>query len=112
MTSAMIKAAIQHKGYALVDIFQPCVTFNKVNNFRWFKENVYQLEDGYDPTDKQAAIRKAQEKEPYPVGIIYRNPERTVFHENLATYRDSEKPLYRRSLDTGKLRELVDSYRH
>jgi len=110
MTKNIIKAAIEHKGYALVDIFQPCVTFNKVNNFRWFKENVYKLEEDYNPEDRAAAIEKAQEKEPYPVGIIYRNPDRGTFSDHLAAYRGDERPLYQRELDTGKLQKLIDSY--
>lgn len=110
MTKDMIKAAIEHKGYALVDIFQPCVTFNKINNFRWFKDNIYKLEDSYNPEDRAAAIEKAQEKEPYPVGIIYRNPNRSTFEQNLAAYREDDRPLYQRELDTGSLQELIDSY--
>ena len=46
-TKELLKA-ILHKGYALVDIFQPCVSFNKVNNYKWFKENTYYLDEDYD----------------------------------------------------------------
>ena len=58
---AMMKEAINYKGYALVDIFQNCVSFNKVNTFSWYRERVYHLEDDYDPTDKANAMKKAME---------------------------------------------------
>ncbi len=110
-TREMIRQAIEHPGYALVDIFQHCVSFNKVNTFGWFKKNIYKLGDDYNPEDRAAAMTKALEAEPYPVGVIYRNPDRTVFEDNIATYRDDRQPLYRRRVDTDKLREFVDTFR-
>src|SRR6185503_16313764 len=49
----LIAGAIAHKGFSLIDVFSPCVTFNKINTYPWFKERVYKLEDdpGYDATD-------------------------------------------------------------
>ncbi len=110
-TREMIRQAIKHPGYALVDIFQPCVSFNKVNTFGWFKNNIYQLDDDYDPQDRTAAMARALEADPYPVGVIYRNPDRTMFEDNIATYRGDQQPLYQRRLDTDKLQELVDIFR-
>ena len=54
-------AHIEHKGYALVDIFQPCVTFNKLNTYQWFKDNTYYLEDSFDYHDRNLAFNKAIE---------------------------------------------------
>src|SRR5664279_101206 len=51
------KSAINHKGYSLVDVFQPCVTFNKINTYQWFKENTYHLEDSHDPFNKNEAFK-------------------------------------------------------
>ena len=95
-TKEIIKQAIRHKGYSLVDIFQPCVSFNKINTHKWFSENTYFLEEGYDPTDKKAAMMKAFEKEPYPLGILYREEGKKTFEENLACYAEDKTPLYRR----------------
>ena len=53
-----MKQAIEYKGYALVDILQPCVSFNKLNTFAWYKERVYELDAAYDPKDKTAALRR------------------------------------------------------
>jgi pyruvate/2-oxoacid:ferredoxin oxidoreductase beta subunit len=55
----LMKAAIGHEGFALLDILQPCVTFNKVNTFAWYKERVYHLEEGYDPGDRLAAFERS-----------------------------------------------------
>ena len=55
----IIKKAISHKGFSLVDVFQPCVTFNKLNTNKWFKENTYYLEDTHDPYDRIEAYKKA-----------------------------------------------------
>jgi 2-oxoglutarate ferredoxin oxidoreductase subunit beta len=53
--------AIEHPGFAVLDVFQPCVTWNKVNTFKWFRERVYKLEEkeGYDPTDREAAFAES-----------------------------------------------------
>lgn len=80
----MIKLAINYRGYALVDIMQPCITFNKLNTFAWYKKRVYRLEDGYDPTDLSAAFEKAKEmdtEDKIPIGLLYRREDGESFHE-------------------------------
>ena len=90
----IFKAAIKHKGYALVDIFQPCVTFNKVNTRDWFKEHTYHLEDDHDPMDKNMAFKRATETGEYPLGIFYQNPNKKTFEENLSVYWKDKTPLF------------------
>jgi 2-oxoglutarate ferredoxin oxidoreductase subunit beta len=67
---------IQFPGFALIDVFSPCVTFNKQNTYPWFRERVYRLEDkGHDPADFHAAMDRALEwGEKIPIGLLYRNP--------------------------------------
>lgn len=78
---SIMKQAILYKGYALVDILQPCVSFNKINTHAYYKERVYQLSDEYDPSDKLAAMEKAMEYgNKIPIGIFYQAPRET-FHE-------------------------------
>ena len=55
---SVLKAAFLHRGYALVDIFQPCVTFNKINTFGWFKEHTYDLDASHDTADIGAAMAR------------------------------------------------------
>lgn len=68
----MMKAAIAHKGYALVDILQPCVSFNKVNTYSYYKERVYELDETYDNSNKLKALEKSMEiGAKIPIGILY-----------------------------------------
>ena len=76
--------AFSYKGFSYLDILQPCVVFNKVNTFSWYKERVYKLESSYDSADKEAAFRKACEwDEKIPLGIIYRK-EKAEYFEKIA----------------------------
>jgi 2-oxoglutarate/2-oxoacid ferredoxin oxidoreductase subunit beta len=109
-TREIIKKAILHKGYALVDILQPCVTYNKINTFRWFKENSYWLDASYSPTDRAEAFRLVAAPGKMPLGIIYASP-RTTFEQNLAVYQRGSVPLWQRSVDMGKLRDIMDRKR-
>ena len=107
-----LKKAIIHRGYALVDIFQPCVTFNRVNTFKWFKERTYYLDDSHDPCDRIAAFIKATETGKLPLGIIYMSRPKSSFEDNLAAYRGSKEPLYRRKLNMENLNLLIESMRY
>jgi 2-oxoglutarate ferredoxin oxidoreductase subunit beta len=102
----IFKKAITHRGYALVDVLQPCVSFNKHNTYQWFKEHTYYLDEQYDPTNRTAAFAKAIEAEKLPLGIFYINPKKT-FEDNLGIYKDNPEPLYRRKLDILKLEKLI-----
>jgi 2-oxoglutarate ferredoxin oxidoreductase subunit beta len=108
-TKEVLKQAIQHKGYALVDCFVQCVAMNKVNTFQWYKEHTYELEASHDPTDRQMAFQRALESEQYPTGVFYRVEGRPVFWEECAAYRHNPEPLFRRSVDMEKLQDVLDS---
>jgi 2-oxoglutarate ferredoxin oxidoreductase subunit beta len=72
--TTLIGKAIRHKGLALVDILQPCVSFNKVNTSAWYKKRCYELPLDYDPTDWTMAMKTAMEwGERIPLGILYEN---------------------------------------
>jgi 2-oxoglutarate/2-oxoacid ferredoxin oxidoreductase subunit beta len=68
---------IRHPGFALIDVFSPCVTFNKVQTYDWFRQRVYKLEEtGHDPTNFKGAMDKALEwGDKIPIGLLYRNPD-------------------------------------
>jgi 2-oxoglutarate ferredoxin oxidoreductase subunit beta len=98
----VIAEAIRHPGFALVDVFSPCITFNKVQTYDYFKGRVYEIPDTHDPTDKFAALRLAEEDGPFPVGILYR-VERPTLDEEIAyiqqqayTERPSVEQLFKR----------------
>ncbi|MEN8727229.1 MAG: thiamine pyrophosphate-dependent enzyme, partial [Sulfurovum sp.] len=87
----VLKEAFLHKGYALVDIFQPCVVFNKTNTYKWFKDNTYELESGYDSSNLPSAMIKALENDPIPIGIFYQM-QTVTFEESIRG--DERKALF------------------
>lgn len=107
-TTEIIKKAILHPGYALVDIFQPCVTFNKVNTFKWFKEHSYDL-GKHDSSDRKQAFARAIESEKLPLGIFYENKDTKAFEQQLSINRDQKTPFIFRELNRNKLKELLES---
>lgn len=110
-TTDIFKKAITHKGYALVDIFQPCVSYNKTNTYQWFKANTYYLEDSYDPTNRIKAFEKACQTDKLPLGVFYISPEKSTFEENLAAYRKDDRPLWQRQPDKKQLNNLIEKLR-
>ncbi len=74
---ALIKGAIQHKGFAFVDVFSPCVTYNHENSHEFFKQRTRKLEEmGHDPADRQAAIARGGEwGDTIPIGLFYKNTD-------------------------------------
>jgi 2-oxoglutarate ferredoxin oxidoreductase subunit beta len=81
--NGLMVEAIRHRGFAFIDVFQPCVTFNYLNTYDWFKERVYKLEEeGHDYTDRECALKKSFEwGDRIPIGIFYK--------EKKPTYRDN-----------------------
>lgn len=110
-TRELMKRAILHPGFALVDIFQPCVSFNKVNTFQWFKENTYRLPADYDPSDRVTAFAKAIEEEPFPLGVIYESGHRLPFEASLDVYKGDKTPLYRRKRDMKAVEKEILAFR-
>ncbi len=108
-TKEIFKKAITHKGYALVDVFQPCVTFNKVNTYQWFKDNTYYLDDSHDCHDRNQAFKKAIEADKLPLGVFYINLKST-FEENIGTYDKNNAPLFERKPDYKKLESLIAKF--
>jgi len=105
----IMKAAIEHRGYALVDILQNCVSFNRTNTLQWFKDNTWYLDDSHNPTDRAEAFRVATESEGLPLGIFYRNEKKVPFEKSLPAYSSDGTPLYARDTDLEKLDELIAS---
>ena len=81
---SIMKEAISYNGYAIVDIFQPCVTFNHINTFSFYKNRVYSLDENYDPSNKLAALEKAMEfGDKIPTGILYREDKESFSERNV-----------------------------
>lgn len=105
-TKELIKMAVNHKGYALVDILHPCVSFNKINTFNWYKENTYRIED-HDETDRTKAWELATATGKLGLGVYYRKERGPTFTDSLGCYQKDTSPLYKRNCDEKKLAKLV-----
>ena len=90
----LCKQALTHKGFALVDVFQPCVTWNKHNTYQWFRERVYKLEDsGWDSTDHTKAFELSMksfhsltctpEECRIPIGVFYREEGTAIYEDGV-----------------------------
>ena len=106
----LIETAINHRGYALIDILQPCVSFNKLNTFQWYNDRVYKLEDiDYDYEDYDAALDKANEwGDEIPIGILYKN-EKKIFMDNFSEITEGE-PLVEKELDPTRVKKLFSDF--
>ena len=101
--------AIAHKGFSLIDVFSPCVTFNKINTYPFFKERVYKLENerGYDSTDLMQAMWKAFEFEPrIPIGLLYET-QRPTYEDTEPVLGDGPLVEQRLGLDRRTLDEIL-----
>jgi 2-oxoglutarate ferredoxin oxidoreductase subunit beta len=108
--AGIIKQGILHRGFSLVDVLQPCVSFNHRNTFQWYRQRVYKLEDesGYDPADKKAALEKALEwGEKIPIGIIYRQ-DLPVYEDSLPALR--EGALVSQEIDPQRAEKLITEF--
>jgi len=107
---SLIREGIGHRGFAFIEILQNCVTFNKVNTFKWYASHVYKIEDdpAYDPEDRTKAFLKAQEwGERIPIGIFYRT-RRPVLNEEDPVLKQG--PLAGQKIDPTAFRGLLDRF--
>ena len=99
--------AMKHRGFAFIDVFQPCVTFNYLNTYDWFKERVYKLEEtDHDGTNRGKALEKAMEwGERIPTGVLYKE-ERPTYRDNLLHI--AEKPLAKHKIEDVDISPLME----
>jgi 2-oxoglutarate ferredoxin oxidoreductase subunit beta len=97
---ALIKGAIEHRGFAFVDVFSPCVTYNKDNTHEFFKQRTRALEEmGHAPGDRSAAIERGSEwGETIPIGVFYKSEDVPALDE-LEPVLGEGGPMARRSLE-------------
>ncbi|MFC0328865.1 2-oxoacid:ferredoxin oxidoreductase subunit beta [Paenibacillus sepulcri] len=88
--TALIEAGLNHKGFSLINVFSPCVTFNKVNTYDWFKENIVNLEQfpEYDSSNRMLAMNKIMETGGMLTGLIYQNKERKAYDDLIVGFKE------------------------
>ncbi|MGD2271613.1 MAG: 2-oxoacid:ferredoxin oxidoreductase subunit beta [Desulfobacterales bacterium] len=107
--AGLIKEGIRHEGFALIDILQPCVSFNRVNTFKWYSERVYKINEGpqNEAADRLSAFQKAQEwGDKIPIGIFYQN-RRPTLEEQIPAIAD--QPLVAQQTDPAVFSELLEN---
>ncbi len=93
--------AMEHEGFALVDILQPCVTFNKLNTYKWYQERVRKIDGGHEEEDRMEAFRLSLLwGDSIPIGVIFRNRRPTYEERNPVI---SQAPLVEQAFDRSKL---------
>jgi 2-oxoglutarate ferredoxin oxidoreductase subunit beta len=110
-TIEVFKQAILHKGFALVDTLVQCVSMNKMNSFKWYKDHTYRLGIDHDVSNKIAAFELAQATNKFGTGIFYKEEGKPTFWENSVAYHSNKEPLFKRKLNFEKLKALIDSKR-
>ncbi len=106
---SLMKQAIEYKGYALLDIFQPCVSFNKTNTFAWYNKRVYELDASYDYKDKVSAMQKVMEMgDRIPIGLLYLEEKKTYHEKNMILKQ--KVPLLDRKTMPDVVSRLIHSY--
>ncbi|MGG0665509.1 2-oxoacid:ferredoxin oxidoreductase subunit beta [Viridibacillus arvi] len=110
--TAIIEAGMNHNGFAFINVFSPCVTYNKINTYDWFKENITKLSsiEGYDSTNRARAMATVMEQEGLVTGIIYQDEE-TPSYQNLVNGY-SEEPLNQQEMmiEEKDLQELMKEF--
>ncbi len=106
----LIANGIKHRGFSVIDVLQPCTTYNKINTLDWYKANIYKLEEaGHDPGDKHASMKRAEEwsKKRIPIGLFY--------EEIRPTYEDSlpqaAVPLAKQDINSIDIRPLLNKFK-
>jgi 2-oxoglutarate ferredoxin oxidoreductase subunit beta len=88
--TSLIEQGMNHKGFSFINVFSPCVTFNKVNTYDWFKENIVNLEEtpDYDPTNRVMAMTKIMETGSMLTGLIYQNTTKTSYESHVYGFKE------------------------
>ncbi len=107
--TSLIQEGIKHKGFAFIDILQPCVTYGKKCGFEYYNKLTYDLaEAGHDSSDRDSAMKKAFESpKKFPIGIFYRE-DREVYEDSQPQF--SKDPLAKQNIDNINVVPIFEQY--
>ncbi|SDM65897.1 2-oxoglutarate ferredoxin oxidoreductase subunit beta [Fictibacillus solisalsi] len=110
--TAIIQKGIEHKGFSLINVFSPCVTYNKVNTYDWFKEHLTSLDtiEGYDSSNRMQAMQTLMEHDGLVKGIIYQNTEKPSYQDLAHGYSQDALAHADLKMDEQKFNELVAEF--
>ena len=109
---SIIEQAIQHNGFSLVNVFSPCVTFNKVNTYDWFKEHLVSLEsiENYDPSNKAMAMTTLMERHNLVTGVIYQNKEKPSYEDLIKGFKQESLARQNVELSENEFNDLMKQF--
>ncbi len=112
LAETMVKA-IKHKGFSLIDIFSPCVTYNKKNTYPWFRERVYSLqEEKHDTSNFDVAMKKAEEWDTrIPIGVFYETTDQATYEDLEPAYKFGTPVKQKLGLGKDEITALVNSFK-
>ena len=108
----LIAGGISHRGFSLIDVFSPCVTYNKLNTYPWFKERVYKLEDeaSYDSNNAEAAVQRSFEwGDRIPIGLFYQD-EQPTYEDSEPAFKEGPLVHQKLGLERGTFDELMQEF--
>jgi 2-oxoglutarate ferredoxin oxidoreductase subunit beta len=110
--TSLIEAGIKHDGFSFINVFSPCVTYNKVNTYDWFKENLTKLSDieGYDSSSRDIAMQTLLNHKGLVTGLIYQNTERPSYQDLAPGYAKTPLTEADLNLDQAHFDKLVSEF--
>lgn len=110
--TAIIEEGLNHKGFSFINVFSPCVTYNKINTYDWFKENITDLStiEGYDKSNRMQAMQTLMEHKGLVTGIIYQDKEKPAYEDMVQGFKQEglvNQPL---EITEEKLQEMCREF--
>jgi len=111
--TALIEEGIKHEGFSFINVFSPCVTFNKINTYDWFKDNIVELEDDaeYNPSDRIAAMRKIMETNGMLCGLIYQDKSKKPYEDLVKGFKKEALAKQDLSITEEQFESLIAEFR-
>lgn len=108
--AGLIVQGMQFNGFAFLDVFQPCITFNKINSFDWYKERIYKVDDekGYDVENLALAELKSRQKDKLPIGVFFKNPHSVAYELQLPQLRNNT--IMEKDLSKVSVKSFMDEF--
>ncbi|KOO46524.1 2-oxoacid:ferredoxin oxidoreductase subunit beta [Priestia koreensis] len=110
--TSLIEQGLNHKGFSLINVFSPCVTYNKVNTYDWFKENLTSLStiEDYDASDRSQAMQTLMSHNGLVTGLIYQNKQQPSYQELVHGYRQDSLTNADLTLEEEQFTKLVSEF--
>lgn len=110
--AGLIEKAMNHNGFALIDVLSPCITHNKRNTYEWYRKNIIRIEEemDYDPADKNKAWERLNRTDKIAVGLIYEEP-RASLEELILADRNRPIGLDPLFVNREELQKIMENFR-